>query len=61
MDRWTVCAENAPVPSLSDSVTYSSNKMGLICIPEYIMQSEHYLSVAFFPWVEYVEMDGTTE
>lgn len=35
--------------------------MGFICTSEYIMQSEHYLSVAFFPWVEYVEMDGTNE
>lgn len=35
--------------------------MGFICISEYITQSEHNHSVAFFPWVEYVEMDGTTE
>lgn len=25
------------------------------------MQSEHYLSVALFPWVEYIEVDSTTE
>lgn len=35
--------------------------MGFICISECIMQPEHYLSVAFFPWVEYVELESTTE
>lgn len=30
-------------------------------VSQCIMQPEHYLTMAFFSWVEYVEVDSTTE